>query len=500
MGAPVVFGAGPIGVDEIVAVARDRAIVVLDTAALDRIGAARAIVERHLVGAAPGVVGGRSGTHGFDRERGVGSDPTADAAELVAHQVRIVRDHRGGIGHPLSEERARAVVAARLAGWTRGGSGIRLETAVFAAELLNRGVVPVIPTIGSVGETDPTHLAAFAAVAIGEGDALLGGEQLPASVALGRVGLAPLELAPHEGLALLNHNAYALGVGALALRRLSSLARLADTTTALSVRARASLGAGGGLGAYDPGLLSRSPSLGTIESGARISELLATAGPGDDTSSVRTQDPLAFRVAPQSNGALVDQLAAAITLLEATLGAAAENPLVDQRSGTVRSGGLFHVVQLAHTFDALRAVIAQVATVAERRLAAVVDANAEGGLRGRSRVPGLLGHSAADLLAELRVLATPVAIGGAVLSGGVEDVASFAGTALRLLERSIALLADVLALEAIVSADAIGPVSDDDWSVEFAAVHAGITAVIDAGPRGQGLVSAVLTSLGVDRS
>lgn len=500
MGAPVVFGAGPIGVDEIVAVSRNRAIVVLDTAALDRIGAARAIVERHLVGASPGVVGGRSGTHGFDRDRGAGGEEASDETELVAHQTRIVRDHRGGIGHPLSEDRARAVVAARLAGWTRGGSGIRLETAVFAAELLNRGVVPVIPSVGSVGETDPTHLAAFASVAIGEGDALLGGEQLPAAVALGRVGLAPLELAPHEGLALVNHNAYALGVGALALDRLSRISRLADTTTALSVRARALLGEGGGVGAYDADLLSRSPSLGAVESGARISDLLATAGAGDDSSSGGGQEPLAFRVAPQSNGALVDQLRAAIALLEATLGSAAENPLVDQRSGTVRSGGLFHVVQLAHAFDSLRAVIAQVATVAERRLAAVVDANAEGRHRGRSRTPGLLGHSAADLLAELRVLATPVAIGGAVLSGGAEDVASFAGTALRLLERSIALFADVLALEAIIAADAIGPASDEDWSVEFAAVHAGLTAVIDDGVRGQGLVAAVLASLGVDRT
>lgn len=500
MGAPVVFGSGPIGVGEIVAVARGRAIVVLDTAALDGIGAARAIVDRHLVGAGAGVVGGRSGTHGFDRERGADRDQASDPSALLAAQARIVRDHRGGIGYPLSEDRARAVVAARLAGWTRGGAGIRLETAVFAAELLNRGVAPLIPSVGSVGETDPTHLAAFAALAIGEGDALLDGQQLPAGVALGRVGLASLELAGHEALALVNHNAYTLGVGALALDRLASLSRLADTTTALSFRARAALGVGGHPGVFDPALLRRSPSAGTVASGARISELLATAGGGDGPPQPRTQDPLAFRVAPQSNGALADQLAAAVDLLEATLGAAGENPLVDQGSGTLLSGGLFHIAQLAHTFDALRAAIAQVATVAERRLAAVTDANAEARRRGRSRLPSLLGRSAVDLLAELRVLATPVAIGGAVLSDGMEDVASFAGTALRLLERSIALFADVLALEAVIAADALGPTPDEEWSVEFAVVHAGLRAVVETGTRGQPLVAAVLASLGVDRS
>jgi len=499
MGAPVVFGAGTIGVDDLVSVAAGHAIVVLDTAALDRIGAARAIVERHLVGAAAGAVGGRSGTHGFDRGRGSGTEPDTDAGALVAVQQRIVQDHRGGVGQPLSEDRARAVVAARLAGWTRGGSGIRLETAVFAAELLNRGVVPVIPSVGSVGEADPTHLAAFAALAIGAGDALLGGEQLPAALALARVGLAPLELAPHEGLALINHNAYTLGVGALALDRLAALSRLADTTTALSFRARAALGAGGHPGSFDPELLRRSPSAGAIASGARISELLAIPA-SREPRAARTQDPLAFRVAPQANGALADQLASAVALLEATLGAAAENPLVDQGSGTLRSGGLFHVAQLAHAFDTLRAAIAQVATVAERRLAAVTDRGDGARRRGDSRIPSVLGHSAVDLLAELRVLATPVAIGGAVLSDGTEDVASFAGTALRLLERSIALFADILALEAIVAVDALGPTADDDWSVGFAVVHAGLDEVIAGARRGQPLIVAALASLGVDRS
>ncbi|HXH35798.1 MAG TPA: aromatic amino acid lyase [Plantibacter sp.] len=497
MGAPVVFGAGPIGIDDLVAVAAGRAIVVLDTAALDRIGAARAIVERHLVGAAAASIGGRSGTHGFDREPGGDRDASVDGAELIAFQHRIVQDQRGGVGRPLSEDRARAVVAARLAGWTRGGSGIRLETAVFTAELLNRGVVPVIPSIGSVGEADPTHLAAFAALAIGEGDALLGGDQLPATVALSRVGLAPLELAIHEGLALVNHNAYALGVGALAIDRLGALSRVADTTTALSFRALEALGAGGNPSSFDAELLSRSPSLGAIESGARISELLGAPG---DRPSARTQDPLAFRVAPQANGALVDQVAAAVSLLEATLGAAAENPLVDQRSGTLRSGGLFHVVQLAHTFDSLRAAIAHVATLAERRLATIADAVADGRRASPSRVPGLLGHSAVDLLAELRVLATPVAIGGAVLSGGSEDAASFAGTSLRLLERSIALLADVLALEAVVAVDALGAAPAPERSVAFRAVHAKLDAVIEDAPRGQALIAAALGALGVERS
>ncbi|MGK9146441.1 aromatic amino acid ammonia-lyase [Plantibacter flavus] len=495
MGAPVVFGAGPIGVDDLVAVAAGRAIVVLDTAALDRIGAARAIVERHLVGAASG--GGAGRRSSIDPGHGPGQS-AEDGTDQADVQRRLVNDHRGGVGHPLSEERARAVIAARLAGWTRGGSGIRLETAVFTAELLNRGVVPVIPSIGSVGDADPTHLAAFAALATGSGDALLGGEQLPSAAALARVGLVPLELAQHEGVALVNHNSYTLGVGALVLDRLAALSRIADTTAALSVRALEGFGVGGAAAAFDPVVLAHSPSLGAIESGARLTELLGEPTRGAHGASARL--PLAVRATPQANGALVDQLASAVVLLEATLGSAAENPLVDQPSGTVHAGALFHIAPLAHALDGLRAVVAQVSTAADRRIAAVSDVGAERRRRGRNRIPGLLRNAAADLLAELRVLATPVAIGGTVLGGGGEDIASFAGTALRLLERSTALHADVLAIEALIAVDALATAPSRVSTDELDAIRAALDVIVEEAPRGQQLITATLATLGVERS
>lgn len=488
MGAPVVFGTGRISVDDLVAVSRDEAIVVLDTPALDRIGAGRAVVDRQTARV----------------QRTDGGEPGHPAAirEASAAEERIVRDRRGGIGLPLSVDRARAVVAARLAGWTRGGSGIRLETAVFVAELLNRGVTPVIPSVGSLGEGDQTHLASVATLAIGQGEAVLGGERLTATVALSRVGLTPLDLAAHEGAAFVQHNAYSLGVGALALHRLAALSRLADTTAALSFRAGGRAGSGRQGSAFDEGVVGGSPSAGTRASGERISALLATPSGTVGVNHERVPDRSRLwaspqlQAIPQVNGALADEVAAAVALVEVMLATASEDPLVDQATGALRPGGLLHAARLARTFDGLRAAVAHTATAAERRLNRL--GGADGG-NASGLVPALLGHSAADVVAELRVLATPVgAVGGS--GDGAGHPASFAGTSLRLLERSTALLADVLAVEAVVAADALGPEPSEAWSDGFARAHAGLRTVIEQELRGQQLVTAALAVLGADRS
>lgn len=490
----MVFGTGPISVDDLVAVSRDDAIVVLDTAALDRIGAGRAIVDRQATAVgvdAPGPrslgpVGGRAA-------------PRTATLDPSAVEERVVHDRRGGIGLPLSVDRARAVIAARLAGWTRGASGIRLETAVFVAELLNRGVTPVIPSVGSLGDGDQTHLASVATLVLGQGEAVLAGERLPARVALSRVGLAPLDLAAHEGLAFVHHNAYSLGVGALALHRLGALSRLADTTSALSSRAGAGSGPRGRGPVFDATVLAGSPSAGTRASAERITELLATPVRPDGARGERDPDGLRLRATPQINGALADEVTAAVLLVESTLGTASEDPLVDQASGVLRTGGLLHGAALARAFDGLRAAIAHTAAAAERRLGRVDGGGADHRGTGSAFVPGLLGQSAADLVAELRVLATPVVAAGPS-DEAADDPASFAGTSLRLLERSTALLADVLALEAVIAADALGPAEHDEWSVGFSVAHAGLRSAIEQELHGQQLVTAALTALGVDRS
>lgn len=490
----MVFGTGPISVDDLVAVSRDDAIVVLDTSALDRIGAGRAIVDRQPSSAAVRARGLRTRV-----PVGGGSTPPTAVHDASAEEERVVQDRRGGIGLPLSVDRARAVVAARLAGWTRGSSGIRLETAVFVAELLNRGVTPVIPSIGSLGDGDQTHLASVATLVIGQGEAVLAGERLPAQAALSRVGLTPIDLAVHEGLAFVHHNAYSLGVGALALHRLSALSRLADTTSALSSRAGARSGRTARGRAFDTTVLAGSPSAGTRASGERIAELVATPVPLNVPRGDRDLDGPLTSATPQINGALADDIAAAVLLIEATLGAASEDPLVDQASGGLRTGGLLHGARLARAFDGLRAAITHTAAAAERRIGRIDGGGVAPRGTGQALVPARLGQSAADLVAELRVLATPVVAGG-VPDHAADDPASFAATSLRLLERSTALLADVLAVEAIVAADALGPSGHDDWSVGFSVAHAGLRGVIEQELQGQQLVTAALAALGVDRS
>ena len=191
--------------------------------------------------------------YGLNTLLGSGRDTAVEAESILDYQIQVIRYHHSGVGALLAHDEVRAVILARLIGFTRGGSGVRPDTARFYAELLNRGVVPAIPRDGSVGSSDLTQLAAVAAVAIGEGQALAAdGTVVAGAEALALAGLEPLVLAPGEALALVSANAYSIGAGALELGRLLQLADLADTALALSLEATARYDGGGNLSPFSP--------------------------------------------------------------------------------------------------------------------------------------------------------------------------------------------------------------------------------------------------------
>ncbi|HKU01633.1 MAG TPA: aromatic amino acid lyase, partial [Arthrobacter sp.] len=185
----LVIGTAPVPVERVAQVAADPAFhVKLNHDALTLIGRSREIVETT---AASG-----QRVYGLNTLLGSGRDTVVEEESVLAYQVQVVRYHNSGVGMLLDRTAARAVILARLIGFTRGGSGVRPETAAFYAELLNRGVHPAIPAGGSVGSSDLTQLAAVAAVAIGEGEALdADGTVIPGAKALADAGLQPLTLA-----------------------------------------------------------------------------------------------------------------------------------------------------------------------------------------------------------------------------------------------------------------------------------------------------------------
>jgi len=467
------FGAQPPTVSDIVAVA-EGAPVELDADARATLAASRAVVDRAIESGEP--------VYGLNRRLGAGRDDAVEAGELAAFQRRTIANHRGGVGEPLTETEARAVVAARLAGFTRGGAGVRPELADAYAALLNAGVTPRIPSRGSVGAADLTALAEVAAVVIGTGTVLRDGGSVAAEVALADAGLRPIELAPHEALAALSANALSVGVGSLAAVAARQLAEASDLVVALSLEAVAAHGPAGNLSPYAEAVADARAGEGQRASARAIRAALAGSALEAPDRAVSVQDPLAFRTAPQLHGALREAVARLHSELEVELAARSENPVVDLPSGRLVSGGNFQALPLALALENLRVALAHVAEASERRSAALSLALAPHRRDGRTRVPGLLLYAAADAVAEVRQLAAPATLGSSTLSG-VEDHATYAPLALRLLQRSLALTGEVLAIEALHAADLLG--------------------VLDATPTGAGsapLAAALIAALGAPQS
>jgi histidine ammonia-lyase len=460
---------------DVARVAADPSVeVVLSADALDLISLSREVVQA--------AIDSGHRVYGLNTLLGSGRDTAVEEESILDYQVQVVRYHHSGIGALLTPAEVRAVMLARLIGFTRGGSGVRPETARFYAELLNRGVVPAVPREGSVGSSDLTQLAAIAAVAIGEGQALapsgstLAGEAVepggvlaadgplvPGGAALAAAGLQPLVLAPGEALALVSANSYSIGAGALEFGRLLRLADLADTALALSLEATGRYDGGANLSPFSPAVQSAKPVDGQRISAANVRNMVRGGWLEDPYRQASVQDALSFRAAPQTHGAFRAQVTALADALEVELNGRGDNPLTDLDSGRMISGGNFQPMQLALAFETLRLGLAHLGISSERRIAKLyppqrlirqlnLEAARSGTPLASEELPGLLWYSAAGLLAELKFLAAPATLGAPTLSADVEDHSTLAPLALQQLERSVQAAEELLTIEALTAA------------------------------------------------
>lgn len=451
------IGTAHIRAEDVARAAADPGVEVLLSAdALDLMGLSREVVQA--------AIDSGHKVYGLNTLLGSGRDTAVEEESILDYQIQVIRYHHSGVGALLAPDEVRAVILARLIGFTRGGSGVRPDTARFYAELLNRGVVPAIPRDGSVGSSDLTQLAAVAAVAIGEGQALAAdGSIVAGAEALARAGLEPLVLAPGEALALVSANAYSIGAGALELGRLLRLADLADTALALSLEATARYDGGGNLSPFSPAVQAAKAVDGQRVSAAKVRRLVRGGWLEDPRRDVSVQDALSFRAAPQTHGAFRAQVTALAEALEVELNGRGDNPLTDLASGRMVSGGNFQPMQLALAFEALRLGLAHVGISSERRIAKLyppqrlirqlnLEAARSGTPLASEDLPGLLWYSAAGLLAELKFLAAPATLGAPTLSADVEDHSTLAPLALQQLERAVETADKLLTIEALTAA------------------------------------------------
>ena len=355
---------------QIADVAYGREQVTLAEDARTRAEKARQVVEQI-------VAAGRT-VYGVNTGFGKLSDVSIQSSELRELQLNLVRSHSCGLGAPLSEAEARAMLLLRANVLAAGFSGARPLVIDTLIALLERGVTPVIPEKGSVGASgDLAPLAHLAATAIGEGEAFFQGERMPSALALQRAQITPLQLEVKEGLALLNGTQAMGAVGALVLHRAERLSRLADVSGAMTLEALR-----GTPVAFDERIHAVRPHPTQIEVASHLRQLLMDSEIRKShlNNDPRVQDAYSLRCMPQVHGAIRSALQHARETVEVESGSATDNPLVFADTGEVLSGGNFHGAPVALVLDYAAIAVTDLISITERRIDRLVNPDSNEGL------------------------------------------------------------------------------------------------------------------------
>jgi histidine ammonia-lyase len=441
-----------LSLEQVAEVARGAERVRLASAARARVEAARAVVER--------IVEEGRVVYGVNTGFGKLSDYSIPRAELRELQLNLVRSHACGVGTPLSADETRAMMLLRANVLALGYSGARTIVVETLIEMLERGVVPVVPEKGSVGASgDLAPLAHLALAVIGEGESFYEGERMASAEALARAGIRPVELEAKEGLALLNGTQALAAVGALALRRAGQLARAADVAGAMSLEALRGTPA-----AFDARIHDARPHPGQSEAAAHLRHLLRESEIREShlENDPRVQDAYSLRCMPQVHGAARDCFRQARAVVEIETGAATDNPLIFADTAELISGGNFHGAPLALQFDYAGIALTHLSNISERRIERLINPDMNEGLP-----PFLTAHpgtssgfmiaqvSAVALLNEMKVLAHPATTDNLPTSAGKEDHVSMGMTAALKLRAMVTNAEYVLAIELLAAAEGL---------------------------------------------
>jgi len=479
---------GALSLDDLQAIHAGRAgALTLDDAARAAIRASAEVVQRAARGDLP--------VYGVNTGFGKLASTRISEADLDTLQLNLIRSHSVGVGEPLAPPVVRLMLALKAASLARGASGVREEVVDALLAVHNAGLVPYVPSQGSVGASgDLAPLAHMTLALIGEGEFLVEGVRKPAAACLREAGLTPLKLQAKEGLALINGTQVST---ALALHGFVSFEPVLES--ALVIGALTVDAARGSDGPFDPRIHALRGQPGQIDVARYYRALLAGSAirhshlEGDD----RVQDPYSLRCQPQVVGACLDQLRHAALVLLREANAVTDNPLVfldprGERSeadhqadatdpalpgrrrrppggeaaaghfgGEIISGGNFHAEPVALACDAMAVAVAEIGAIAERRIAMLIDA-------GVSRLPPFLtkdaglnsgfmiAHvTAAALASENKSLAHPASVDSLPTSANQEDHVSMATFAARRLQPMIANTAHILGIEWLAAAQGI---------------------------------------------
>jgi histidine ammonia-lyase len=378
----------------------------------------------------------------------------ADDLEIL--QRNLVLSHAAGVGDPMPPDIARLMMALKLCSLAQGASGVRPATVALLAAMLERGVIPVIPAQGSVGASgDLAPLAHLAAVMIGVGEVFLAGARLDAAAGLEKAGLAPVILGPKEGLALLNGTQFSTAYALAGLFEAEALFKSALLTGALATDA-----AKGSDAPFDPRIHALRRHQGQTEVAAALRGLMAGSKirASHVTGDERVQDPYCLRCQPQVMGAVLDVLRQAAATLGTEANGVTDNPLIFTDPAEALSGGNFHAEPVAFAADMIAMAVCEIGSLAERRLAMLVDPALSGlpaflapkpGLNSGFMIPQV---TAAALVSENKGRAFPAVVDSIPTSANQEDHVSMAAHGARRLLTMTENLRAIVAIELLAAA------------------------------------------------
>lgn len=382
--------------------------------------------------------------------------------EVERLQENIILSHAVGVGPVLDDAEVRAMMLIRANTLCQGHSGIQLKTVQLLLDLLNRNILPVIPSKGSLGASgDLAPLAHMSLPLIGRGFVRVKGETVLASEALLAAGLAPVKLAAKEGLALTNGTTLMTALGVLAVNQAETLLGVANCAAALCLEAQ-----NGTLRAFDDRIHQGRPQAQQRETAAQMRALLSgsTLTRPDDPCNV--QDAYTLRCIPQVHGAVHSALDYVRKVLTTELNSVTDNPLLffdETGQVDIISGGNFHGEPLALALDFLSLAMTDLGNMSERRTAKLIDSKPEGGYYPAFLTPHggtnsgfmLLQYTAAALTSENKTLAHPASLDSIPSSGNVEDHVSMGANAALHCRQVLENLTVILAIELMSASQAV---------------------------------------------
>lgn len=454
----VVLNSSSVTPEDVIAVARHNAKVTISAEALAGVERVRAHIEKLA----------HSETPAYGISTGFGALANRHIPQDMRTQLQksLIRSHAAGMGPVVEKEVVRALMFLRAKTLASGRTGVRPVVVTTMVDVLNAGITPVVREFGSLGcSGDLAPLSHCALVLMGEGEAtgpdgtLFGGKGRPVSDLLAEAGIAPIELAEKEGLALVNGTDGMLGMLLMAIADLKLLLTTADITAALSVE-----GLLGTDQVFVPELhLALRPHPGQAASADNMLRMLANSPivASHRVGDSRVQDAYSLRCAPQVAGAARDTVDHALTVATRELAATIDNPVV-LPDGRVSSNGNFHGAPVAYVLDFLAIVSADVASIAERRTDRMLDPARSHGLPAfLAGDPGvdsglmIAQYTQAGLVSDSKRLAVPASVDSIPSSAMQEDHVSMGWHAARKLRRSVENLRRVLAIELVTATRAI---------------------------------------------